>query len=198
VTNIPAPGLDPPDRIELRGLRALGTHGVLPEERDRPQPFEIDIDMEVDLRRAGRSDHLADTIDYGAVAEAAAAAVAGPHVDLLEHLADRIATAAWEAARRQSLASAPPRGPEDRDRAGSAPDRPGMAPTVADQLPPAALRVLPSPVPVVTGVTVSVRKLRPPVGVDMRSAGVRIHRYPDELASWPGPDRGAGDRSALR
>jgi dihydroneopterin aldolase len=197
VTNIPAPGVDPPDRIELRGLRALGTHGVLPEERDRPQPFEIDVDLEVDLRRAGRSDNLADTIDYGAVAEAVAAAVAGPHVDLLEHLADRIAAAAWEAVRRQSLPPARQRGSLDRDRAGSAPDRAGGPPAGADQSRPAGLSVLPSPVPTVTGVTVSVRKLRPPVGVDMRSAGVRIHRYPDELAAWPGPDRGA-DRSIRR
>ncbi len=67
VSNIPAPGIDPPDRIELRGLRALGTHGVLPEEQERPQPFEVDLDLEVDLRRAGRSDDLADTVDYGAV-----------------------------------------------------------------------------------------------------------------------------------
>jgi len=197
VTNVPAPGVDPPDRIELRGLRVLGTHGVLPEERDRPQPFEIDIDMEVDLRRAGRSDQLADTIDYGAVAEAVAAAVAGPHVDLLEHLADRIATAAWEAARRQSVPSALRRGPQDRDRGESAAD-PAGPPTGPDQLRPAGLRVLPSPVPVITGITVSVRKLRPPVGVDMRSAGVRIHRYPDELAAWPGPDRGGGGRSTPR
>ncbi|MST34719.1 dihydroneopterin aldolase, partial [Acidimicrobiaceae bacterium USS-CC1] len=82
------------DRIELRGLRVLGTHGVLPEERSRPQPFEIDLDVFADLRVAGRSDDLADTIDYGAVATAAAAAVEGPHADLLEHLAERVAEAA--------------------------------------------------------------------------------------------------------
>jgi dihydroneopterin aldolase len=52
-----------PDRIELRGLRALGTHGVLPEEKERAQPFEVDLALEVDLRPAGRSDALADTVD---------------------------------------------------------------------------------------------------------------------------------------
>ncbi len=85
------------DRIELRGLRVLGTHGVLPEEHERAQPFEIDLDLEVDLQPAGRSDRLADTVDYGAVTAAVAAVVAGPHADLLEHLAERIAAVALAA-----------------------------------------------------------------------------------------------------
>lgn len=33
------------DRIQLRGIRATGIHGVLPEERVRPQPFEVDLDL---------------------------------------------------------------------------------------------------------------------------------------------------------
>jgi dihydroneopterin aldolase/2-amino-4-hydroxy-6-hydroxymethyldihydropteridine diphosphokinase len=117
------------DRIELRGLRAVGTHGVLPEERDRAQPFEVDVDIDADLRPAGSSDALGDTVDYGAVAGAAAGVVAGPHADLMEHLAERIAAAVLAAA-----------GPRARS------------------------------------VTVTVRKLRPPVAVDMASAAVRITR----------------------
>src|SRR5581483_9227757 len=57
------------DRIELRGLRAQGVHGVLPEEQVRAQPFEVDLTVEADLRAAGRSDDLADTLDYGAITE---------------------------------------------------------------------------------------------------------------------------------
>ncbi len=82
------------DVIELRGLRVLGVHGVLPEEQHRAQPFEVDVALEVDLRRAGRSDALADTVDYGAVSAAVAAVLGGPHAALLEHLAERIAAAA--------------------------------------------------------------------------------------------------------
>ena len=48
------------DRIELRGLRVVGTHGALPEEQVRAQPFEVDLDIEVDLRPAGLSDDLDD------------------------------------------------------------------------------------------------------------------------------------------
>ena len=54
----------PPDRIELRGLRVLGTHGLLAEERSRPQPFEVDLDVVADLSAAGESDDLRETIDY--------------------------------------------------------------------------------------------------------------------------------------
>jgi dihydroneopterin aldolase len=189
VTNIPAPGIDPPDRIELRGLRALGTHGVLPEERTRPQPFEVDIDLEVDLLDAGRSDDLADTVDYGTVAEAVVAAVAGPHLDLLEALAERIAAAAWRAAGGPYPGTGPvasgDQGPARTDRSGVArPDATGST----------RLRVLASPPPRVTGVTVAVRKLRPPVGVDMSSAGVRVHRYADQLGGSAGERAPVGDR----
>jgi len=34
-------------RIELRGLRLVGTHGVLAEEQERAQPFEVDLDLSV-------------------------------------------------------------------------------------------------------------------------------------------------------
>ncbi|MGZ4785905.1 MAG: dihydroneopterin aldolase, partial [Acidimicrobiales bacterium] len=60
----------PSDVIELRGLRALGFCGALPEEQVRAQPFEVDLDVEADLARPGRTDQLDDTLDYGAIAHA--------------------------------------------------------------------------------------------------------------------------------
>jgi dihydroneopterin aldolase len=81
------------DRIEVRGLRLVGVHGLLPEERNRPQPFEVDLDLEVDLDKAAATDNLVDTADYGAVIEATATVVAGPPHDLLESLAGAIAEA---------------------------------------------------------------------------------------------------------
>ena len=53
--------------IVIAGLRELGVHGVLPEEQSRPQPFEVDVELEVDLAPAGQSDDLDDTVDYSAV-----------------------------------------------------------------------------------------------------------------------------------
>ncbi len=81
------------DRIEIRELRVTGTHGVLPEERDRAQPFSVDIVAWVDMEAAQQSDDLADTVDYGALAQAAADVVGGRSYQLLEALAGRLASA---------------------------------------------------------------------------------------------------------
>ncbi len=72
-------------------MRFAARHGVLPEEHDHPQPFEVDVVLELDLVEAGRTDDLSATVDYGAVFEAARSIVEGPHVDLIETLAERIA-----------------------------------------------------------------------------------------------------------
>ena len=78
-------------RIMIAGLRELGVHGVLPEEQSRPQPFEVDVELEVDLTRAGESDALDDTVDYAAVSEAVSRVVRSERYQLLERLATRIA-----------------------------------------------------------------------------------------------------------
>jgi len=81
------------DRIEIRDLRVMGVHGALPEERGRPQPFGLDLDVWLDIGRAGRTDALADTVDYGALVERAARQVADASFFLLEALADAVAQA---------------------------------------------------------------------------------------------------------
>jgi dihydroneopterin aldolase len=85
------------DRIELRGLRLAALVGALPEEHDRPQPVEVDLDVEADLAPAGRSDDLGDTIDYGALCAVVEAEAAAGHVLLLERLAERLAAAVLRA-----------------------------------------------------------------------------------------------------
>jgi dihydroneopterin aldolase len=79
------------DRILIPGLRELGIHGVLPEERVRPQPFEVNLELQVDLETAGVSDDLADTVDYAAVIDAVSRVVTTESYQLLERLAQRIA-----------------------------------------------------------------------------------------------------------
>src|SRR4029079_9599413 len=79
------------DRIELRGLIVRGNHGVFPEERRDGQDFVIDITVWVDLVNAAASDDLADTLDYGALAQPAADIVAGPARNLIETVAGEIA-----------------------------------------------------------------------------------------------------------
>jgi 7,8-dihydroneopterin aldolase/epimerase/oxygenase len=116
------------DRIEIRDLRVTGTHGVLPEERDRAQPFSLDIVAWVDMEAAQQSDDLADTVDYGALAQAAADVVAGRSYKLLEALSGRLASA---------LLIVDPR---------------------------------------LEAVEVTVRKLRPPLALDVGSTGVKVRR----------------------
>lgn len=82
------------DRIVLQGVSARGFHGVLAAEKADGQEFVVDVTLEVDLRRAGRSDLLAHTVSYAEVAADIVALVTGPSVDLIEVLADRIAAAA--------------------------------------------------------------------------------------------------------
>jgi dihydroneopterin aldolase len=87
-------------------LLVRGTHGVLPEEKLRTQPFQIDLDLEVDLSAAGASDRLSDTVDYALVAESAAGVVSGPRsYELLEALADAVATAVLAVDRRVAAAT---------------------------------------------------------------------------------------------
>jgi 7,8-dihydroneopterin aldolase/epimerase/oxygenase len=88
------------DRIEIRDLRVMGVHGVLDEERTRAQPFTLDIVAWVDTAMAQKSDDLADTVDYAALAQTAADVVGGRSYLLLEALAGRLADALLIADRR--------------------------------------------------------------------------------------------------
>jgi dihydroneopterin aldolase len=81
------------DRIELRGLRFLGRHGVTLEERMEPQPFEVDVVMWASLADAVTSDDLADTVDYSAVFAQVAEIVQGQSFRLIEALAGAIISA---------------------------------------------------------------------------------------------------------
>ncbi|WP_156686347.1 dihydroneopterin aldolase [Mycobacterium sp. Marseille-P9652] len=82
------------DRIELRGLTVRGRHGVFDHERADGQDFVVDITVWIDLAAAAASDDLADTYDYGALAQLAADIVAGPPRNLIEgvgaEIADRV------------------------------------------------------------------------------------------------------------
>lgn len=79
------------DRIELRGLTVHGHHGVFEHERRDGQDFIVDITLWLDLKPAGDSDDLADTVDYGELAKRAAEIVAGRPRNLIEAVAADIA-----------------------------------------------------------------------------------------------------------
>ena len=87
------------DTIALRGIRAYGKHGANPGERDFMQPFDLEIELDVDLSAARASDALPDTIDY-----------ADLHARILDDvMADaRIAAARLSIAKPNLLAGATP------------------------------------------------------------------------------------------
>jgi dihydroneopterin aldolase len=84
------------DRIRLSGIRAYGRHGVEPGERAAVQPFDVDLAVDVDLDPAGRSDDLADTLDYARLHERLVAVVAGTSFALLERLAHELLDVVFE------------------------------------------------------------------------------------------------------
>ena len=54
----------PADLIKLEGMVFFGYHGVNEKEKVKGQKFVVDIDLFCDLRLAGNSDDLSDTINY--------------------------------------------------------------------------------------------------------------------------------------
>ena len=79
------------DRIFLRGMRFMACHGVLPHEREVPQPFEVDVEMGLDLRAAGESDDLDDTVNYAKVYDVVSTVLTVTRKYLIEALAEEIA-----------------------------------------------------------------------------------------------------------
>ncbi len=79
------------DRIVLKGMTFYGYHGATPHEKERGQPFVVDVEMELDLSVPGRSDDLRDTVDYSAVYGVVRQVVEGPGRNLLESVAHGLA-----------------------------------------------------------------------------------------------------------
>lgn len=79
------------DRIRVEKIRVFGRHGVFPEERELGQDFFVSLELELDLRRAGETDALGETVNYADVVAAVVAVVSGEPVNLIERLAEKIA-----------------------------------------------------------------------------------------------------------
>lgn len=79
------------DHISLVGIKERGLHGVLDHERQDGQLFSVDADIYLDMQPAGRSDHLADTVDYSQVSGIISRNISGEPQDLLEKVAAQIA-----------------------------------------------------------------------------------------------------------
>lgn len=81
------------DEIRLIGLRATGHHGVFAHERTNGQEFVVDLVVGTEFAAASSSDLLARTVDYGMLAGLVHTQITGEPVQLIETLAENIATA---------------------------------------------------------------------------------------------------------
>jgi len=84
--------VSPASRLVLRGIRAEGRHGANPGERDAPQSFVVDLELEVSPAR----DALDATADYREAVQAARGVIEAESHVLLETMAEAVARAVWE------------------------------------------------------------------------------------------------------
>lgn len=85
------------DRIFLEGVRLACRVGVPDEERREAQEILVDLSLFLDLRRAGTTDDLDQTVDYATVLQRMSELVAGREFRLLEGVAEAIASMALDA-----------------------------------------------------------------------------------------------------
>jgi 7,8-dihydroneopterin aldolase/epimerase/oxygenase len=81
------------DRIFISGLSLHAYHGVMVHEAKVGQTFTLDLELEIDLSTAARSDKVADTVSYDKVAACAAQAFGAQRFRLIEAAAAKVADA---------------------------------------------------------------------------------------------------------
>ena len=79
------------DRILLEGMQFYAYHGVNPEERVLGQRYVVDLSVDLDLRGAGETDRLEDTVSYSHIYRTVRAVMEGEPRNLLESAAEAIA-----------------------------------------------------------------------------------------------------------
>ena len=97
-----------------------GRHGVRPAERERPQEFKVDIEVDVDLSEPGKTDRVEDTIDYRQLRAIAKDVIEGESQKLLETLASRIAEQALQLRRVARVSVRISKRPESMQPIGAA------------------------------------------------------------------------------
>lgn len=82
-----------PDLLVLEGLSFYGYHGETQAERTLGNRFYVDVEIRMDLSVAGRTDDIADTVDYSRAFELVRVVVEEQQYSLIEAIAARIAEA---------------------------------------------------------------------------------------------------------
>ncbi|MFZ7102832.1 MAG: dihydroneopterin aldolase [Peptococcaceae bacterium] len=84
------------DKIIMKNLVFYGYHGVLPEESTLGQRFYIDAELFLDLKEAGRTDDVRNTVSYADVLDLIREIATGQRFKLIEALAEKIAAGVLE------------------------------------------------------------------------------------------------------
>lgn len=84
------------DVILLQGIQIPAALGVTAGERKHRRPVQLDLEVEADLSRAGRSDRIGDTLHYKHIFQVVEDVAANQEHKLVEALAHRIAKAVLE------------------------------------------------------------------------------------------------------
>jgi dihydroneopterin aldolase len=79
------------DRIVLHNMVFQGRHGVLEHEQHEAQPFQVDVELVLNLQPAAVDDDLTKSVDYGVVFDVTRQIVESTSFRLLEALAEAIA-----------------------------------------------------------------------------------------------------------
>jgi dihydroneopterin aldolase len=79
------------DVIRLKNMVFYGYHGVSESEKSLGGKFEVDLDLYQDLKKAGQSDNLTDTLNYEKIYKTVENCTKRNKYYLIETLAERIA-----------------------------------------------------------------------------------------------------------
>ncbi len=79
------------DKISIKGIKGFGYHGVFDFEKRDGQDFFVDLEIDIDLQAASKSDQLTDSVDYSLLTAIAKNAIEKLQFDLIERLAGFIA-----------------------------------------------------------------------------------------------------------
>ena len=79
------------DKIFIHALKAEAIIGIYDWERQVRQTVLVDIELSADVRKAGMSDSIHDTLNYKKVAKLVLAMIEGSRFHLVETLAEHIA-----------------------------------------------------------------------------------------------------------
>ncbi|MEG0440213.1 MAG: dihydroneopterin aldolase [Solibacillus sp.] len=80
------------DYIHLREMQFFGYHGVLPEENVLGQRFRANVSLAVNMKQAGETDDLTNTVSYVGVYDICKEIMEGKPFKLIEAVAETIAT----------------------------------------------------------------------------------------------------------